>query len=430
MDATWVSSTSDNCWDVRTAPASSAEANLRPTGSTGQTMAGFGGCFNELGWDALRALPAAEVDAVMAALFGPGEGCRFTMARVPVGASDFALGWYSHNEHDGDLAMEHFSIDRDRGCLLPYIKAAMAHRPDLWLFASPWSPPTWMKTRRVFNYGTVRWEPEVLDALALYFLRFVQAYRAEGVDLRQLHVQNEPGADQKFPSCLWTGAELREFIRDRLGPLFEREGVDCEVWLGTLNVEGYDQYVVSVMADPEARRHVAGVGLQWGGKSMIQRTHAAWPDLRIMQTENECGDGRNTWRYAHYVFTLLWHYLTNGAEAYCYWNMVLPLGGVSTWGWPQNSMVCVDAEWRAAVYNPEFHLMKHFSRFVERGAVRLDLTGPWAGNAVAFRNPDGSLVAVGANGLDAPRPLVFEADGRKVAVDAEPLSFNTLVLPA
>lgn len=430
MTATWVSTTPDSAWSVRQAQEAAGEPGLELTGRRGQTVEGFGGCFNELGWRALSALDQAKRDSVMADLFGPGDGCRFSMGRVPIGASDFALQWYSHNETDGDLAMEHFSIERDHAYLLPYIKAAMARRTDIWLFASPWSPPTWMKTHKVYNYGTVRWEPEVLNALALYFAKFVRAYRDEGIEVRQVHVQNEPGADQKFPSCLWTGRRLRDFIRDHLGPLLEGEGMDCEIWLGTLNVEGYDEYVVSALTDEAARRYIAGIGLQWAGKALIQRAHTAWPDLRIMQTESECGDGRNSWGYAHYVFTLLWHYLTNGAVAYCYWNMVLPAGGQSTWGWRQNSMVCVDEASGRVTYNPEFYVMKYFSRFVGIGAVRLDLTGPWAGNALAFRNLDRSLVVVAANALDEPRPLVFTNGETVVAVEAEPLSFNTLVLSA
>ena len=430
MAATWVSSTQSACWQVREASSTGAAPNLSLRGTVGQVMEGFGGCFNEMGWDALGALSKAERDAVLAALFGTGEGCRFNLARVPVGANDYALEWYSHDEVDGDFAMEQFSIERDHRYLLSYIHAAMAHRPGLWLFASPWSPPTWMKTRRVFNHGVVREEQRVLDALALYFLKFVRAYRGEGVQVRQLHVQNEPGADQKFPSCLWTGGRLRDLIRDHLGPLFEREGADCEIWLGTLNVEDYDEYIVSVLSDDAARRHISGVGLQWAGKSLAQRTHLAWPELRIMQTENECGDGRNTWRYAHYVFTLLWHYLTNGACAYCYWNMVLPPGGVSTWGWPQNAMITVDKDACCVTYNPEFYVMKHLSRFVQVGAARLDLAGTWAGNAVAFRNPDGTVVVAAANALDRPRTLVFDAGGTTLGVEAEPGSFNTLVIPS
>ncbi|MCD6415707.1 MAG: glycosyl hydrolase [Planctomycetes bacterium] len=429
MDIRWISTTPESRWEQRTAAPSDSAPNLELTGAVAQSIEGFGGCFNEMGWDALAVLDQAQREEALKALFGPGEGCRFTMGRVPIGASDFALKWYSHNETDGDYAMEHFSIARDREYLLPYIKAAMEHRPELWLFASPWSPPTWMKTRRVFNYGVLRWEPEVLEALALYFLKFVQSYRAEGVNVRQIHVQNEPSADQKFPSCRWTGARLRDFIRDYLGPLFESEQPDCKPWLGTINGGDYDEFVLTALADEKARGYIGGVGLQWGGKGIIQRAHAAWPSMPLMQTENECGDGRNTWDYAHYVFTLLWHYLSNGANAYCYWNMALPLGGESTWGWPQNSMICVDRENRRVIYNPEFYVMRHFSQFTRPGARRLELAGPWAGNAVAFANPDGGVVVTAANALDRPRALALQVGGDRVALQSEPRSFNTVVFP-
>lgn len=101
---------------------------------------------------------------------------------------------------------------------------------------------------------------------------------------------------------------------------------------------------------------MSGVGYQWAGKGAVQRTHQSWPDLRLLQTESECGEGSNTWEYAHYVFTLLHHYLSNGVNGYVYWNMVLPPGGRSTWGWPQNSMLTVDATLQTVTYNPEFYV--------------------------------------------------------------------------
>lgn len=306
----------------------------------------------------------------------------------------------------------------------------MAIQPGLGLFASPWSPPTWMKSPPVYNYGTLVWTPKNLHAYALYFVKFVEAYRRAGVPIRQIHPQNEPVADQKFPSCLWTGEQLRVFIRDYLGPAFKRHGVDAEIWLGTLNTDSFDGYVQEVLCDPGANGYVAGVGFQWAGKGAIQRTHASWPGKRLMQTENECGDGRNTWAYAEYIFGLMHHYITNGANAYVYWNMVLDAGGVSTWGWKQNSMITVDPPSARITYQPEYHLMRHFSAFVRPGAVRLDTEGPGAGNALAFRNPDGGLVVVAHNAMDRARTFSVRAAKRLWAVPLEAHSFNTLAIPA
>ncbi len=427
MEARAVVTTSAAAWrESEPRPAAGGGAHLRLGAGRAQTWEGWGGCFNELGWIALSALPAARRDAVLRALFDPRDGCRFGLCRVPVGASDYAAEWYSHNETPGDLAMRHFSIARDREHLLPYLRAAQALRPDLRLFASPWSPPAWMKFPRAYNHGTLVWEPANLRAYALYLALFVEAYAAEGLPVVQVHPQNEPAADQKFPSCLWSGAQLRDFIRDHLGPVFTERGLDTEIWLGTLNMDDYDGVVNTVLSDERAHALVAGVGLQWWGGRMAQRVRAAWPEKRILQTENECGDGRNTWAYAHHVFGLVQHYLANGAVGYAYWNMVLQPGGASTWGWKQNAMITADPASGDVTFNPEFYVMKHFSRFIGPGAVRVEVSGPLSANAVAFEHAGGRRVAVVANPLATGRPCVVADGDAAWSVDLPAQSFLTL----
>ncbi len=197
----WIATTPATPWVEQPLPAAApAGATLRLSGTDHQTWEGFGGCFNELGWIALAGLDDTARRRVLGLLFDPADGCRFTFCRMPIGANDYAAAWYSLDETPDDFALTDFSLDRDRGCLIPYIKAAMAWQPALTLFASPWSPPTWFKFPRAYNYGTMIWQPDYLDAYARYFLKFVQAYRAEGINVTQVHVQNEPVADQKFPS--------------------------------------------------------------------------------------------------------------------------------------------------------------------------------------------------------------------------------------
>jgi glucosylceramidase len=149
-----------------------------------------------------------------------------------------------------------------------------------------------------------------------------------------------------------------------------------------------------------------------------------------MQTENECGDGENSWDYAIYVYNLYQHYFTNGVNAHIYWNMVLEPRGRSTWGWKQNSMMTVDPADRKRTNNPEFYVMKHFSHFVVPGARRIGLRGPWTGNAVAFRNPDGQIVLVLANPFHEPRVLNLSAGETTHRLELEPESFNTIVIPS
>ena len=439
---TWVSSNEEEQWKTREdIDTTGGTATLRLDGHEYQKMLGFGACFNELGYHALKELPPVKQEELMADLFGQGEGaCRFNLCRLPIGANDYAVDWYSLDETPGDFAMEQFSIERDKECLIPYIKMAMAHQPGLKLFASPWSPPTWMKDPPVYNWGKLIFTEENLQAYALYFAKFVESYTAQGVHIDQIHVQNEPVANQKFPSCMWTGEELARFIREYLGPCFAARGLDTEIWLGTINAPGcdfnrllfdkwatedYDYFANTVLSDGEARRFIAGVSYQWGGKIAIQRTFESWwPEIRLMQSENECGFGDNTWEYARYNWTMMKHYISNGAESYLYWNMMLKPMGISTWGDPQNAMVTILE--KAYVRNPDYYVMKHFSAFVQRGAVRLGAKGPSAGDTVAFRNPDGATVLVAFNPFARSHSMTAEIAGHRYRFELAARSINSI----
>ncbi|NMB02529.1 MAG: glycoside hydrolase family 30 protein [Firmicutes bacterium] len=414
-------------------------------GNEYQEMMGFGGCFNELGYEALSHLDSEDQEALLKELFLPSdEGANLNFCRLPMGANDYSKSWYSLNETPGDYGMKKFSIERDKNCLIPYIKRAMEYCPDLKLFASPWSPPTWMKNPPVYNWGKLIPTEENLQAYALYFALFVENYEREGIHIDQVHVQNEPVANQKFPSCMWTGAELRDFIKGYLGPTFEQRGLDTEIWLGTINAPGcdynrllfdkwaaedYDYFANTVLSDEEALQYITGVSYQWGGKIAVQRTFESWwPRIRLMQSENECGFGDNTWEYARYNWTMMKHYISNGAESYMYWNIMLEPMGTSTWGDPQNAMVTIDPVDRRAIFNPDFYVMKHFSSVVRRGAVRLGAKGRFAGDTVAFRNPDGTIVLVVFNPFQKKQLLITEINGKQYEFELEALSINSIVI--
>ena len=187
----WVSTEEQNVWKSRAYEekgGTSGESNLFLDGRDYQEMNGFGGCFNELGWVALSYLNEEDRERVIRELFDPELGAKFTHCRLPIGANDYAVEWYSLNDHDGDYKMEHFSIERDLQYLIPYVKSALKYNPDLKIFASPWSPPIWMKFPKVYNGGKLIWSDENLRAYALYFVKFVQAYEAEGIKIGQIHI--------------------------------------------------------------------------------------------------------------------------------------------------------------------------------------------------------------------------------------------------
>lgn len=405
-----------------------------------QKMIGFGGCFNELGWEALQLLPVEKQQVIFDQLFLPANA-NFQYNRFPVGASDYSSGFYSLNEEKDDFGMNHFSIERDKQCLIPYIRQAQQRNGQMRFFASPWCPPSWMKTNENYasvssdKYNTLSSEKQsvttttgfkmlsgYLEAYALYFSLFLDAYAAEGIPVNDLHVQNEVIAEQIFPSCIWSPRDLGLFIGSYLGPRFEKAGHKTNIWLGTLNVPD-PNYVRTVMETPEAARYITGVGYQWDGKKSIGQTHRDYPSLQLVQTENECGNGENNWSSAIKTWNLIKHYINNGAAAYTYWNFILQTPGVSHWGWVQNSMVTINKDTKEVVYNPEFYVMKHLSHFVQPGASFIPVSRP--DEMLAFKNPDGSLVIVAGNDSEEDKPYSLKINNKVVPVNLKSGSFST-----
>ena len=416
-----------------------------------QVIEGFGASFNELGWTSLAQLPDSSRAEIMRNFFEPGAGLNFNLCRMPVGANDFSRDWYSYDETDGDFSLEHFSVANDLETLIPFIKAAKQHQPNLKLWASPWSPPSWMKHNKhyaaamphpwmnqepnglredqVGAEGTDMFilEEPYLDAYARYFGRFIDAYRDQGIEIGMVMPQNEFNSAQVFPSCTWTPQGLAKFL-SHLGPQMRDRGV--EIFLGTLE-RGDDSMFEAVYSDPAAGQYVDGLGAQWHGKFAIDAIHKAHPDLRIYQTEQECGDGLNDWRYARYAWGLMKKFFGAGASAYNYWNMSLLSGGRSRWGWHQNSLVVVDADAKTFKYSHEYYLLKHVSSVVAQGARYIPTVG-WAGfeNQMVFQNPDGSLVVVIQNDLNVPQTVKILLGDLLLKPTLPADSFSTFVIPA
>jgi glucosylceramidase len=393
-----------------------------------QTIDGFGGCFNELGWEALTSLPEEKREAALQELFSP-KGANFTLGRAPIGANDFSLGWYSLNETPGDYAMKNFSIERTRECLIPFIKAAMKYQPAIGIWAVPWCPPSWMTSNGRYRQGHMKQDPQTLAAYSLYFSKFVQAWRAEGIHLYAIHPQNEPPLnDNLYPQCAWTATELNVFLRDYLLPQLKRDGVDIEVWLGTLVNGDVSEYVDPVLSDARTFPGIAGVGVQYGGQNTLLATHEKYPDKKLAQTETECYGGANAWDQALLTFGHLIEDTADFANSYFFWNLVLDESGLSRWNWRQNSLLTVDRRSETVIYNPDFYAMKHFSAKVLPGAHRIGTSGGSLKPMVAFQNPDGSRVLVIANNTDHSVPSTLNADGTLVRLELPAQSMNTITL--
>ncbi|MFI3282675.1 MAG: glycoside hydrolase family 30 beta sandwich domain-containing protein [Rikenellaceae bacterium] len=418
------------------------------TDKTFQTVEGIGGTFNEMGWDVLQVLPQAEVDKIMKDLFS-AEGCAFTMGRISVGSNDYSLSYYSSCDVKEDFGMRDFNIDRDRYITIPYIKAAKAINPDLKIWASPWTPPSWMKINEHYSTRGGDWNgremgnrmPEGADLLnnctgfnmqerylkayALYFSKFAQAYKAEGVPLFAIMPQNEIAYSPNWPSCTWRPEDMAYFIGKFMGPQFEADGVDTDIWLGTVNW-GNPTYCETVLKSSDADKYIKGIGFQWGGERALPHLYKSHPELKYMQTENKCGESENNWSSLVRSWGSIMHYMNNGSNSYMYWNMILDQTGQSAWGWPQNSMIVIDRESKSVKYTDEFYLFKHFSHFVQPGSQRLDSSK--GDNHIAFKMADGRTVVMVYNPESETQTMKIKIGATMVEATLQPMSINSIVL--
>jgi len=437
----WICSTPAEPWkdlpaNITTlkSPSDPATVTLDPK-TAYQSIDGFGGCFNELGWTALQALSPDQQATALQALFAP-SGCNFTLCRVGIGANDFALNWYSLDESPGDYAMANFTIARDRQYLIPYIKAATQYQPKLAVWGVPWCPPSWMTTNGQYYGGRMKQDPQTLAAYALYFSKYVQAYHQEGINLYAIHPQNEPlynDSKYHYPQCAWNGTEINTFLRDYLIPQLKKDHVDVQVWLGTIVSGKLPAFADPVLSDPVTNPGISGVGYQYVGQGAMLATHQKYPDKPMLQTETECYHGENSWPQALTTFRKITEDLNNFANGYDFWNMILSEKSTSSWGWKQNSLLKLDSTAKTITYNPEFYSLKHFSHFVQPGATRI----AWAAtdtatftnhNVIAFRNPSGELVLVVANPNNRPLPLTVQSGASSAHLDLPALSMNTVAL--
>jgi glucosylceramidase len=201
---------------------------------------------------------------------------------------------------------------------------------------------------------------------------------------------------------------------------------NVEGFFGTLE-RGDAGLLNMVLADPEAGRYIRRVGVQWAGNGAVSKIHKEHPALTIYQSEQECGDGNNDWKYAGYCWDLMKHYLRSGASGYMYWNIALKPGGESRWGWPQNSLITVDTDAKTYRWNHEYYAMKHASHFVQRGQGDCRRKEPstmyWR-----FSIRTKIVVVILRNESGYERAVDVRIGDRQIAGSMEADSFNTLLL--
>lgn len=257
----WVSTTENEKWSEKNKFSDKEGKKLVVGEKIGKPLYGWGCCISEICAKAVFGLSENQKTAIFDELFG-SDGCGFDYCRLSIGANDFAESWYSYNEIDGDYEMKNFSIERDQKYIIPAIKEAQKRSPEIMFYASPWSPPTWMKFPKVCNFGKLVQSDKNLKAYALYFKKFIKAYQDEEIKISQIMPQNEFFADQKFPSCVYTEDELENFVANYL---IDEIGDMADIWFGTVNgPEPFSPYGMhngflnKIMQNPKCRENIKG----------------------------------------------------------------------------------------------------------------------------------------------------------------------------
>jgi glucosylceramidase len=426
-------------------------------GSPAQTWEGFGGAFNELGWKYLSLLSQADRDNALHLLYG-SDGARFAFGRVPIGANDYAVDRYTDDEVTSgstDTSLASFSITRDMQYLIPYIKAAQAVNGSIRFWASPWTPPTWMKTSSgsvngtactysgtAFDSGCMQDNAQVLSAYAQYFVRWVQGYAAQGITIDAVAPQNEPNYFDNYPSCGWASPLFAKFVGQYLGPAFATASLTTKIMLGTMSNanSGTDPGIVSaVLADATAKSTIRVFGYQWNMQPNV--ASAKSNNLPIWQTEHKCGNypwnpagfptfnpntAPNDYAYGVESWGYIRDWIKAGVTAYNAWNTVLDTAGKnndSVRAWPQNALLTVNTSTKALTITPAYYVFRHCSAFVSTGAKVVPTSG---GDALAFKNPDGSIVTVLYNSGSATT-TTLAVGGAKLQFSVPANGFATVV---
>lgn len=369
-----------------------------------QSMVGFGAALTDASaWLIRHKLDAAQRQALLGELFGRADGgLGFGVARLTIGASDFSLKHYSYDDRpagETDAALAHFSIDESRGHVLPVVQQAMAINPALYLIASPWTAPGWMKTGDSLIKGRLR--PDRFDDFSRYLLRMVDAFAVEGVAIAALTLQNEPHFEpDDYPGMRLEPADRSRLISQHLGPLLAGRGGRPQLIEWDHNWD-LPESPLAVLADAQANRFIAGVGWHcYGGQVQAQsRVREAHPDKDVWLTECSGGAWAPDWAKSlpWMVNQLVIGSTRHWARGVLLWNLALDerhgphLGGCKDC----RGVVTIDSRTGTVTRNLEYYALAHASRFVRAGARRIASSEAVDGlQNVAFRHDDDASVVL------------------------------------
>lgn len=432
-----------------------------------QTITGFGGSFTEASASLLNKLSKPNREKILNAYFSE-EGANYSLTRTHINSCDFSLSNYAYAMKPGDTNLDSFSIEPDRSDLIPMIKEAMKiSKGGFKIIASPWSAPPWMKDNNDWRGGKLL--PQYRETWALYFSKYINAYKKEGINIWGVTVENEPlGNNNNWESMHFTPEEMTDFVKEFLGPHFEQNGLD------SVKILGYDQnrgeelekWANVMYKDEASSKYFDGMAVHWYASTYdffpasLQHTHKLAPQKHIINTEacidadvphwkddnwywsKEATDWGWDWatekdKYLHPKYVPVYRYandiigcLNNYVDGWVDWNMVLNKQGGPNWfkNWC-TAPVIVDEEKDEVYFTPLYYTLAHFSKFIRPGAVRIGFENPDKEVMVtAAQNPDGSIAVVVFNPTETTKTFSISVKNEKVNTVINAKAIQTIVI--
>lgn len=434
----WITSSDQtNLLYNRTLPFSAGEDNRFPTISVDtaqifQEIDGFGYTLTGGSAELIHQLAPAARAQLLQEIFGNNDNSlRASYLRISIGASDLDPEVFSYNDlppGDTDVILEKFSLSRDTVHLIPVLKEILAIRPDLSIMGSPWSPPVWMKSNENSVGGNLK--PEYYSVYARYFVRYIQAMKAQGIHIEAITPQNEPQHGGNNPSMVMSASQQAVFIKNHLGPAFKAEGIDTKIIIWDHNCDRPD-FPLGVLSDAGAREYTDGTAfhLYAGDESAMSAIHDAYPDKNLYFTEQWTGGNGNfggdlMWHIRHVIIGTTRNWSRTALE----WNLAAdPNYEPHT---PGGCTLCQGAltiSGQTVRRNVSYYIIGHASRFVPPGSVRIGSTFLAEIPNVAFRTPEGKYVLIGLNEGSQPQSFNISAGGKWITATLNPGSAGTFV---
>ena len=406
-----------------------------------QTFLGIGGSLTDASAEVFAKLPQDKQAELLRAYYDPEDGIAYSLARTTIHSADFSSGSYTYIE-EGDKELNTFSIEHDRQYRIPLIKRAIeAAGGKLLLYASPWSPPAFMKDSKNMLHGG-KLLPEFRDSWAHYYTRFIKAYEAEGIPIWGITIQNEPMAVQIWESSVYTAEEERDFLRDHLGPVMEKEGLGAKniiVW--DHNRDLMSHRANTIFEDPEASKYAWGIGFHWyetwaGGESMyenLRNVAQSYPDKKILFTEGTVekftAERYQYWPNAERYGRSMINDFNAGTVGWTDWNILLDqTGGPNHVGNFCFAAIHGDTRTGELIYTPSYYYIGHFSKFIRPGAQRVSTTSSRSHIlTTSFINEDGTIATVVMNQSDMEIKYNFMVGSAEAKLVIPAHSMQTLV---